>query len=96
VVTLTVEEFEVLTPDERKEHLAAEEKTVFGQNFQRDAKGRPIEVGIGSPSHPSGNHLAAILKWEGPEAHQAAIDAVWKNNPEHAKRLGLPQRRTAK
>jgi hypothetical protein len=99
VVTLTTEEFEVLTPEERKAHMAQEEMTVFGRTttnepaFQRDAKGNPVERGIGSPGRQSVNSLAAIRKWEGEDAYQAAVDAVWKNNPEHAKRLNLPKRR---
>ena len=89
MVTLTQEEFQVLGPDERKAHLAEEEKIVFGHNFQRDRTGQPVEQGIGSPGHQSINSLAAIRKWEGEEAYQAAVAKVWKENPEHAQRLNL-------
>jgi hypothetical protein len=96
MVTLTAEEFEVLTPDERKAHQAAEDLIVFGANAKRDRNGNYIEQGIGSLGRESVNHLAGILKYEGPEAYQASVDAIWKRDPDHAKRLGLPQRRTAK
>jgi hypothetical protein len=95
MVTLTQEEFQVLGPEERKAHLAAEEKIVFGQNFERDRNGRPVEAGIGSPAQQSINSLAAIRKWEGEEAYQAAVAKVWKENPEHAQRLNLPKRRAS-
>jgi hypothetical protein len=89
MVTLSPSEFELLTPDERKAHLAAEEKIVFGQTFQRDRNGAPIEVGIGSPGRESVNHMQSILKYEGREAYDAAAAKIWKRDPEHAQRLGL-------
>ena len=42
MVTLTQEEFQVLGLDERKSHLAEEEKIVFGHNFQRDRTGHRL------------------------------------------------------
>jgi hypothetical protein len=95
MVTKTIEELEVMSPEEKRAHFAEEEKIVFGQNFQRDRHGNPIEGGIGAPGRESVNHMASILKYEGQDAYQAACDAIWKRNPEHAKRLGLKRRGAA-
>ena len=95
MVTLSPSEFELLTPEERKVHLAEEEKIVFGHDFQRDRNGNPIEQGIASPGRETSNHFAAIRKYEGEEAYLAAVDAVWKTDPENAKRLNLPKRRAS-
>jgi hypothetical protein len=99
MVTLTTEEWAALGdpdkgggPAKQQAHLAAEEKIVFGNDFQRDAKGNPVEQGIGSPGRPSLNSLQAIRKYE-EEAYQAAVAKLWKDNPEIAKKLGLPNRR---
>jgi hypothetical protein len=97
MVTKTPEELAVLSPEEMKAHLVDEEMTVFGRNklnepaFER-VKGVPVEKGIGSPGRENGNHFAAILKYEGQEAHQAAVDALWQRDPSHAERLGLKRR----
>ena len=95
MVTLTQDEFGALNPEQRAAHLAEEEKIVFGHNFRRDAKGNPIEVGIGSPGRPSLNSLQAIRKYEGEEAYQAAVAKLWKDSPEAAQRLNLPKRRAS-
>ena len=95
MVTLTQDEFGALTPEQRAAHLAAEEKIVFGQDFQLDKAGNPIELGIGSPGRPSLNSLQAIRKYEGEEAYQAAVAKLWKDNPEAAQRLNLPKRRAS-
>lgn len=97
MVTLTTEELDVLTPDQRVAHYIDEEKTVFGRTAANDpafkrVDGIPQEMGIGSPGRETGNHLAAILKWEGQEAYQQAVNAIWKRDPERAKRLGLKRR----
>ena len=49
MVTLRAEEWEELSPEEKKLHLIQEEKNVFGANVEHDKHGRPIETGIGSP-----------------------------------------------
>jgi hypothetical protein len=97
MVTKTIEEMEALTPEQRVAHFADEEMTVFGRNklnepnFQRDKTGQPIEQGIGSPGHQSLNSLVAIRKYEGEDAYRAAVAKVWKESPDHAKRLNLPK-----
>jgi hypothetical protein len=91
VVTKTIEELEVMSPEEKRAHFAEEEKIVFGHNFQRDRTGQPIEQGIGSPGHQSLNSLVAIRKYEGEDAYRAALAKVWKDSPDHARRLNLPK-----
>ncbi|SHH38241.1 hypothetical protein [Bradyrhizobium erythrophlei] len=92
MVTLTPEEMQVLTPEQRAAHQAAEDLIVFGQDAKLDGHGNYIEQGVGSPGRESINHLAAIRKAEGEDAYQAAVDAIWKRNPAHAERLGLKKR----
>lgn len=94
MVTLTSAEFSLLSPDEQKEYFLDEEMTVFGRNkadepAYKKIKGIPQEMGIGSPGHETNNHFAGILKYEGPEAHQAALAEIWKRDPERAKKLNL-------
>jgi hypothetical protein len=48
-----------LPPNAIEQHYKDEEKHVFGFDFKRDAKGKPIEVGIGSAAQPSANSVAA-------------------------------------
>jgi len=79
MVSLTQEEWDDLGDPEKggsiakqKAHLAAEEKIVFGADFQKK-KGVPIEQGIGSPGRENPNHFAAIRKNEGEEAYQKAL-----------------------
>jgi hypothetical protein len=71
MVTLTSQEFDALSPEERAAHLEAEKTTVFGVGHAV-VKGQPQEQGVGSPGHESENHFAAIRKWEGPEAEKKA------------------------
>jgi hypothetical protein len=92
MVTKTIEEMEALTPEERVAHFAAEEKIVFGQNFQRDRNGIPVENGVGAPGRESLNHLTALRKYEGEDAYQTAVAAIWKRDPEYAQKLGLKKR----
>jgi hypothetical protein len=45
---------------------------VFGQGFRRDKHGNPMEQGLGAPGNETEQNFAAILKYEGPAAEQAA------------------------
>jgi len=45
---------------------------VFGVGFKTDRHGRPLERGIGSPGNESEQHFAAIEKYEGKAAADAA------------------------
>ena len=37
-------------------------KRVFGDNFRRDAEGKPIEQGMGSTLHPTPQHTEALQR----------------------------------
>ena len=52
-------------------------KTVFGQDVQFDADGRPIEQGIGAPGHETLNHYAALAK-------STRIENKFNPSPENA------------
>jgi hypothetical protein len=96
MVTKTPDEIDAMSPAELKEHLADEEKTVFGRDRLNEpafkkVKGQPIETGIGSPGRENGNHFAAIKKYQGEDAYQEALTDIWKRDPDHAKKLSLPR-----
>jgi hypothetical protein len=48
------------------------EEDVFGVGFKRDARGKPIEQGIGAPGNESEHHFAALEKSEGKEVADRA------------------------
>jgi hypothetical protein len=73
--------------------LEAVETAVFGHDAAKDRHGNRIQQGIGSPGHETSNHFASIRRWEGEESYRRAVADLWHRNPEHAKRLGLPQPR---
>lgn len=78
MVSLRREEWDELTLAEKRAHLIAEEKNVFGHDVKHDRQGRPIEQGIGSASQPSANHFAALATAEGPEVARRQLDAAVK------------------
>lgn len=79
-MTKTMEEWDAMSPDDKKAHLKAEEKTVFGEGYRKDRKGVPQEQGIGSPGRETDNHFRAIRKYEGPEAEKAARETAAKKS----------------
>jgi hypothetical protein len=107
MVTLTDEEWSTLgdpeqggSPAKQKAHLANEEMTVFGRTVTNEpaykkVNGVPQELGVGAPGRESVNHLAAILKYEGMDAYQAACADIWRRDPARAEKLNLPKRRGA-
>jgi hypothetical protein len=86
MVSLRREEWDELTPEEKRAHLIMEEKNVFGHDVKHDKHGRPIEQGIGSASQPSMNHFRNLAASEGSEIAQKAIEQARKNGwaPEKA------------
>lgn len=60
MVTKTREEWDEMSPAEKREHLIAEEKNVFGHNVKHDRHGNPIEQGFGSKKQPTRQHVEAI------------------------------------
>lgn len=75
--------------------LAAVDDSVYGVGFKRDLKsGAPIPNGVGSPGHETANHFASIKKYEGDESYRRAVAELYKRDPSHAQKLGLPQPRS--
>lgn len=96
MVSKTTEEWDAMSPEARKAHLAAEEMTVFGRTVTgepayKKIKGVPQEMGIGSPGNETANHFLGIRKSEGEEAYQAALAETWKRDPDRARKLNLPK-----
>lgn len=60
------------TPQDHAHHKRLLEEQTFGAGFKRDAKGSPIEQGIGSPSNMTGQAKAALEKHK---LEQAALKA---------------------
>jgi hypothetical protein len=71
--------------------LEANEAAVWGHDARRDSKGNRIQQGVGSPGHETGNHFAAIRRWEGKEAWEAAVREIQKRDPDRHAKLGLPK-----
>jgi hypothetical protein len=71
--------------------LAANETAVWGFDYKTDRQGRPIQQGVGSPGHETGNHFAAIRRWEGQAAWEAAVREIWARDPKRAEALRLPK-----
>jgi hypothetical protein len=72
--------------------LQAVEAAVFGHDAKKDRNGNFVQQGIG---HKGGgetiNSLMALKKWEGVEAYNRECARIWRETPDHAKKLGLPQ-----
>jgi hypothetical protein len=65
--------------------------SVYGSDAKRDSRGNPIQQGIGSPGHETGNHFASILRYEGREAYERAVLEIQKRDPDRHAKLGLPK-----
>jgi hypothetical protein len=81
-------------PSEAEIQKAVEEaefRNCFGHDAVRDKSGNPVQQGVGAKGRESHNHLAAIKKYEGLEAYNREVRRIWKETPDHAQKLGLPQ-----
>jgi hypothetical protein len=56
----TQEEIDAMSPAELAIYKRQQQNIVFGEDAPRDARGRPVEHGIGSPLHPTANHVQAL------------------------------------
>jgi hypothetical protein len=56
------DQINAMSPEVRAAYEMAQEKNVFGETFERDAKGRPIERGIGSKHNMTANAKAALMR----------------------------------
>jgi hypothetical protein len=68
---------------------------VFGVDAQKDRHGNFIEQGLGAKGRETANHFNALKKAEAmgvelPGTYDRAIADIWKRNPDHAKKIGLP------
>jgi hypothetical protein len=83
-----------LPADAIEKYYEEERRNVFGHDHKTDAKGNPIEQGIGSKGRESLNHFNAMLQNEqrgviAPGTYKAAISELWKRDPTRAEKLGL-------
>jgi hypothetical protein len=70
----------------------AERKNVYGFDYKTDRHGRPIQQGVGAwPHHVTPNSMAGIRKYEGEVAYQAALKKLWRDAPDRARKIGLPE-----
>jgi hypothetical protein len=91
----TQDEIDSMTPAERKVYEEQQRLIVYGHDSVKDRHGNPKEQGIGCQGRETANHFQSILRYEGPDAHQAALAEIWKRDPKHAKKLNLPQPKAA-
>ena len=63
----------------------------MGADAVKDAKGNFVQNGVGSRGRETSNHLASILKYEGPAAYNKELRRIWKETPERAKKMGFPE-----
>lgn len=87
----TQDEIDAMSPAELKEYHEQQRLIVYGHDSHKDRHGTPLEQGLGAPGRETANHFQSILKYEGPTAYQAAISEIWKRDPKHAAKLGLPK-----
>lgn len=73
MVSLRREEWDELSPEEKKLHRINEEKNVFGHDVKHDRHGKPVEQGVGSASQPSLNHFQALAAAEGQDVADAEM-----------------------
>jgi hypothetical protein len=68
-----------LPPDYIVRHYAAAEANVFGFDHGKDAKGKPIEQGLGSPGNMTRQSIESYRKWGASELdyerHLARMEA---------------------
>jgi hypothetical protein len=69
----------VLPVDWYQKHYEAIDRNVFGHDFKRDAKGRPIETGIGSNFNLTANAVEAYIK-EQTERRQGGPEPGFEEN----------------
>jgi len=76
-----------LPKDAIERHYECEARNVYGHDAKKDAAGNWIPQSI-----PLGhNHYAAILRYEGKDAYDRAVRNLWRENPQRAKALNLPE-----
>ena len=71
--------------------VRAHEAAVWGADAKKDRNGNYQQHGIGSKGRETFNHLASILKYEGPQAHQKELRRIWRETPDHARKMSFPE-----
>ena len=74
-----------------KQVLDAEDAAVHGYDAKKDRKGKRVQQGIGALGHETTNHYAAILRYEGRPAYEAAVYDLQVRDPKRHALLGLPK-----
>ncbi len=69
----TQEEIDAMSPAEFKAYKRQQEDIVYGGDAPRNARGRPVEQGIGSALQPTENHVQALRN---------SINAGWVKDPD--------------
>jgi hypothetical protein len=87
----------LLPADVFEKHRLDCARAVYGHDHKVDRAGNPIEQGQGAAGHETGNHFAALKKAEAmghelPGTYDKAVAALWKKDPDRARKLGLPGR----
>jgi hypothetical protein len=76
VLAPTLDELAEMTPAERRLRQEAAEINVFGEGFERDSHGKPIERGIGSPGNENQGHRFYLEKEKAEKSTAKAILAA--------------------
>jgi len=71
--------------------LREEARNVYGNDAKQDRNGNWIEQGVGSKSNETIGHYQAIRKFEGEIAYQRALKEIFARDPNHARKLSLPE-----
>ena len=72
--------------------VRAQEASVWGADCKKDRNGNYIAQGIGSwPNHVTPNHFNSVRRYEGEQKYQAAVRKLWKECPDRARKIGLPE-----
>jgi hypothetical protein len=61
-LALTGDEIAALDPIDRLKYEEVQRRLVFGEHYKRDADGKPLEQGIGSPGRENANHYFYLQK----------------------------------
>lgn len=89
-IAKTQDELDAMTPAERKAYDEQQRLIVFGHDSRKDRHGNPVEQGIGCAGRETANHFQSIRRYEGEESYWNAVAELYKRDPKHHAKLGLP------
>ena len=65
---------------------------MWGHDATKDRNGNFVQQGIGAwPNHVTPNHFNSVRRYEGEQKYQAAVRKLWKECPDRARKIGLPE-----